>query len=687
MSSSAGSDAFTIIALLIISLLVLLLLRNYLPLRSSPAYLILPIFLSLALPASIILLVPIDLASSATTEDESAKGIWLPERVLLVAWRITYWLTFVLTWFILPLLGDFIDAGYREINDRLVYSLRTNARYQAIVLGCGIVGLVYIIIDYGFDLTAVKGLVVALAYVWGLTLAIYLMGHGLVAVPRRMFRNANISGSLRRLQSQAPKLHEQLDDAIATLEELEAQVTQLQQRKTGTARDYHEWIEDLVDMTSLPEGRVTTNPIMADAAAKVPAVITDRYLADLGRRLGRAKHQRARRIEEWDRLVQKAADLQAILDSKASKKLSFGRSTPHSSFLERASFITPYMRYHLYVHALPAMRIAIGSLFSLASVSIIWSEIIKFPAPQLSVISLTVVHHPNQEDYKVGFGGQLVASAWILYMCACALASFSDVPVWGNRALVRRNTYAEHACWYAGQIAKLTVPLSYNFLTFLSRDIHQKTVFYHFLGRLINLTPLGKGFDYFFPIFILVPVCATLFNLYGRVKRIFGFGVMEDDDDEDNPSGFGTGGWREGRDLIDRDIHGRSGPVHSSTLGLSPRPSTDIDRSRAAPTLWVPPAERRVTERNPQPSLPRSQRPDLDAEPPEENFFQLFGRRVKNSIDTIETPRWMQNSGNGSGGPSFKRPKWMGGPGNNEGRSSSFGRIFGGQGTSGQVRL
>ena len=590
------------------------------------------------------------------------------------------------TRFILPFLGEFVDAGYRELKDRIIYSLRSNARYQGIVLGCGIVGLVYMIFSYGFDLTAIKALVVALAYVWGLFLAIYLMGHGLVAVPRRLFRNASISGSLRRIQSQAPKVHEKLEDAVFRLEELEAQVTQLQQRKTGTARDYQEWIEDLVDMTSLPESRVATAPVMADASAQVPAVITDRYLADLGRRLARAKHQRARRTEEWDQLVQSAADLQAILDSKASKSLSFGRASPHSSFFERTTFITPYIRYHLYVHLIPALRIVLGALFSLASLSIIWSEIIKFPAPHLSAVSLTVVHHPSQEDYKVGIGGQIIASAWVLYMCACALVSVNDVPVWGNRALVRRNTYSEHACWYAGQIAKLTVPLSYNFLTFLPRNIHQNTVFYHFLGRLINLTPLGKGFDYFFPIFILVPVCATLFNLYGRVKNVLGFGVMEDEDEEDNPSGYGTGGWREGRDLIDRDIQGRTGPGGSATLGLSPRPSTNIERPRAAPTLWVPPAERAGRQRSPQPGYSRGQPPPLDPEPPEENFFQLFGRRVKNTIDNVETPKWMQNSDN-RGGPSFKRPKWMGGSGDNEGRSSSFGRMFGGQSSQGQVRL
>jgi hypothetical protein len=98
-ASSAGSNIFACLALLTISLLVLLILRYYLPLRTTPSYLLVPIFLALALPASIILLVPIDLASSARVDTHGSGGIWLPPRVVLVAWRIAYWLCFALTWY------------------------------------------------------------------------------------------------------------------------------------------------------------------------------------------------------------------------------------------------------------------------------------------------------------------------------------------------------------------------------------------------------------------------------------------------------------------------------------------------------------------------------------------------------------------------------------------------------------
>lgn len=97
-TSSSGSDAFLVLALLAITVAVLLLLRHYLPLRTTPAYLTFPIFLALALPASIVLLVPIDLASVGGQDEGTSRGIWLPSSALMVMWRITYWLTFALTW-------------------------------------------------------------------------------------------------------------------------------------------------------------------------------------------------------------------------------------------------------------------------------------------------------------------------------------------------------------------------------------------------------------------------------------------------------------------------------------------------------------------------------------------------------------------------------------------------------------
>lgn len=301
---------------------------------------------------------------------------------------------------------------------------------------------------------------------------------------------------------------------------------------------------------------------------------------------------------------------------------------------------------------------AFGGLFALASACIVWSEIIKVPFPKLSVIRVSVVHHWVGDKAQVGFAGQVISAFWICYMCTAALSSMTEIKVWRGRALVKRNTGHEAAFWFASQVAKLSVPLSYNFLTFLSSEVYEKTIFYAFLGQYVDVTPLGKWFDNFFPIALLVPVLAALFGLYGRVKRIFtGVDIIEDE--EDNPTGYGTGSWREGRDLIARELGG------NSTQRRSGAATTNGATGRAAPILSIPAIQdsaatlSRSPVRSPANNnrRPGQTQPRFTDEPPEDdNIFAIIGHRMKNTVDSFETPQWFQDIGQG-----IKKPKWMGG--------------------------
>ncbi|AEO57720.1 hypothetical protein MYCTH_2304247 [Thermothelomyces thermophilus ATCC 42464] len=718
--SQAPSLGVALVALFCISVVVLLILRHYLPLRTTPAFLLVPVFFALWLPASMVLLVPIDLASSAMTDNIDARGIWLDERTLRVSWRITYWLTFALTWFILPILGEYSDSGYREPKAKLLDSLRANAQYYGIVFGSGALGLIYVLISYGHFSESLKSTVMALAYCWGLILVIYLMGHGLVSIPRRLFRNANISGRLRRIQAQAPKIYEKMEDSIVDVEDLELQVAELSRRKGGSASLFQDWIEELADMTNLPESPPGRASILRGSGnpSPLPNVITAKYLAELTRRLVRAKHARSRYVSEWNRLLEDAVKTQAILDSAASKKLDFGRASPHAGFWDRHTIFTPYTRYLFHYHFVPYLQIALAAVLSLASVCIVWSELVKGLFPQLSVIRYSVVHHQVAGKGQVGFAGQVIAALWMVYMCAAALISITEVKVWRGRALVRRNTAHESAFWYASQVARLSVPLTYNFMTFLG-VIYRDTVFYDFLGQLINLTPLGKWFDYLFPAFILLPVCATLFGLYGRVKRVVSFGVVdaldneeEEDDVADRGSSAAFGAWREGRDLIERELNGTLAAVRARRADVVNSSGGGNGRTgRSAPVLSIPRAGQTPTPFGTSPAAgsaatpSRSRRAQANtstrtvgrAEPlpadegDDENFFEALGHRVKNTIDTLDTPKWLQDLGQG-----IKKPKWMGG---HEGQSGSgshnvgrgggadIRRWFGGGNDEGRIRL
>ena len=526
-----------------------------------------------------------------------------------------------------------------------------------------------------------KSLVMALAYCVGLIQAVLLLGHGLVTVPRHFFRN--YENRLRRLQTKVPMVKEKLDDAVLELEDLNKHVEELKSRKRGLSRDMEDWIDEIADGGQDPI-LIPSSIIPSHTRAQpVPAIITEGYLADTARRLNRAQHKVVRFTYEKNHLVDDAHHLQRIIDSRTSQSLELSGDT--RGVWARINILSPYMRYLLHSKVMPVIRIIYGIFLALASLSIVWSELVKTIAPQISIISLTIVRYFDDEP-KVGFSGQVIAFLWIMYMCTCTLSSLQDIKVWGNRALVRRNTYYESATWYSLQVAKLTVPLTYNFLTFTPPKVHRETIFYKFLGQLINLTPLGKGFDYFFPILILIPAAATLFHLYSKVRKVFGYGVFEDDEED---SSDGTGTWREGRRLIESEIRDRD---QANFSGAPNRSYTDVSADESRPergrsTVYVPPGENRgAAERQ----AARLAAATQAAEAADENVFSGFAQRVRNTIETVDRPDWLPEFG--------KRPKWMGGDGNvqgGQGQSSSnnesngINRLFGSgrSSSNGRIRL
>lgn len=479
---------------------------------------------------------------------------------------------------ILPFLGEWFDSGHRSFRARAKDSIRSNAQYQFILFGSALIGLIYVYFQEGLDFNTLKTLAMALAYVWGLLLAIYLMGHGLVALPRNLFRSANYGTVIRRLELRAPRVWDEQSEALANVQIIEATVRKIGKRRNSIPPELREWVDEISDSVGDVEAGV---PLMLaseqDTVSKIPVVITERYLADVTRRLNRARHRYARFSSEWARLLQSAADTQTIINSAASKKLEFTtRATMSTTPPLTYRFVTPRVRYHIYLHILPTLRRCLAAACAAASVSIITSELTKSFIPSFSIVSRTIflTRPSSSSPLAIGFGRQCTVAAWISYMCICAISTLSSMPTWRQRALVPRNTQGESAAWYSYQIARLTVPLAYNFLTFLPKSARQETIFYHLLGRWIDLTPLGKGFDYVFPVFILIPVCATVFNVYDRVGRMCGCtSTSSEGGDTDEVGRDGSGAWAEGRQLIERelstsDLYGLSASSPSSTTGL-----------------------------------------------------------------------------------------------------------------------
>ena len=161
--------AWGVIGSLIVAAFVMYLLYRY----SHPDnHLIvnLTVFVSWSLTiSSLSFLLPIDLLPEA-------------HRTMFPVWSAVYWSAFVLTWFTIPLLQGYFEAGDFTFKDRMMSSLKDNLKFYGIVGALFVIFIVYIAIKENLHGKQLLGFCICLSNAWGLMLSVLLLGYGLVEV-------------------------------------------------------------------------------------------------------------------------------------------------------------------------------------------------------------------------------------------------------------------------------------------------------------------------------------------------------------------------------------------------------------------------------------------------------------------------------------------------------------------------
>lgn len=451
-----------------------------------------------------------------------------------------------MTWAILPGLQGFVDSGYYGTTRKIADSFRRNAKYQLVLLVVGGVGLVYVILSSGLSFGSLKALAIALSHSYALVLALWLMGHGFINLPRRLWVEANSAECLRHFYQQAMPANDAIAEALSDYADIAAEVMAL--RPFRDIGQYAPWIDELLSKVEAGPGIPLTNhtsstPVTGHARNQVDrSMINDDYLSSLTSRFKTARNRLIRYDADWQKLLREASRVEDIFNSKESSALVFRfKKTP----------LPPRAAFWYYSIIRPQLQRFFAVFFAALSIVIVWSEITH--GTVLSIVNISM-------KYTTGFWQQTLSSLFLGYMCACALSSLTRIRIFKVYALVYRHTDPSSLLFYAMYACRLTVPLSFNFITLItSRD----SVFEDFLGKFINLTPLGKYFNDWLPRFILIPMLMTVFHVYDRVRDYFGFGLSFDDDEEQDYDEQGRplhGSVVEGKHLIRRALTDMSYP-------------------------------------------------------------------------------------------------------------------------------
>lgn len=589
-----------------------------------------PLFLAVYIPCSIVILVPVDLLSSS---QNSHPLFYLSERVRLVLWRIIYWLAFVLTWLIMPVLQYYCESGYHEPWKRFKDALRRNARFQLSMLGAGVIGLIYVILTSGLSPGSIKALVIALSHCYALLLAIWLLGHGLVNVPRALWQEAEPRDLLQSRYKNASRVSDIFAESQATYANVAAEIKALAPYKDC---EYLDWIDELLD--EVHDG--PTVPRTGYSQTTVDrSIINEQYLSSLASRYYKAKARTIRYEADWQKLLKDCSKAEDIINARLEGKSLVFRFAKTS--------LPPRMAYIYFTIVQPKLLKLLAMLLAAMSAILVWSEATH--GTFLSVVNIMVSN-------SHGVGQQLLSTLILGFMCVCDFASLTSIRIFNVYALVHRSSDTSSLIFYAMYACRLTVPLSYNYLTLVSS---KESVFEEFLGKSINLTLLGKYYNDMLPRLVIIPVLLTLFHFYDRIKNLLGFGMAFDDEqDEDGTSGSVI----EGRALVERALtdprsHYAISNIIPPSDSSGPRCSFDRfeDRSRSLPR------EPRASE-SPQPRQSQQEHRVLGRNQPTERanealnnvkfFFGSLGRQVQERFEELtqrnsdsQLPRWSRLNG------------------------------------------
>ncbi|KAI3424225.1 hypothetical protein D9Q98_009581 [Chlorella vulgaris] len=514
---------FTIVALPLVACGVFWALRT-LPSRNAGWLVRLDVGLAWFAALATLILVPTDVAAALAQRPSGTLAVW---------WRVAYWYGFIVQMLVLPLHMEFTRRGEFGLKDRLLAAARYNLLYYALLLAVAVAGLLLLLFSGRLQPANVVGFCIASSNAYGLIAAIFLLGYGLVAVPRQLWNTSDRRGEQRRVchtagqqAERAQQAHRRVSAAVLTV------------RRASVLFAAHDPLRPLMDQVLGLAASIGPG-FKLDAGVQVPDEteldVFDRAdLASLRRQLKAA-------LQDWER--ERALYLEAVHAhlrlQQVVARLEAG--VPADAPLrERLRWLWDWHGHFLAFRLLAALAALCSLSYVVAEATIAWS------LPNLSVVSAAL--HATAGAAVVT---ELLCFLFLAYPCACAYYSLYRLGRFAFYRMVPGHTDAYSLCYSALLMCRFAAPLAFNFMAAIAmpeRRGHTRpdvtsTVFYEEFGQLMMRQPLiGWQFTTFAPVLLVPYMLLVASGVFSRVMTMFtGGDELEFEDDWQNDGYAATG--------------------------------------------------------------------------------------------------------------------------------------------------
>jgi hypothetical protein len=486
---------------------------------------------------SIIVLVPADIWTTVSSQGSKAS--------IATLWSWSYWSTFFLTWAIVPLLQGYEDAGDFTVSKRLKTSAHQNLVFYSAVGFVGGIGVLIMIFMNKLHWNGLLALAIACSNTFGLVTGAFLLGYGLVEIPRGMWRNADMDYRQKYLTHKISRSAVKLDDAHQELSTaiVIAQATSNQMSRRDRLRPYMDVIDDML------AEMVREDPVFKPSGGRMGESDMDydqdeKSMAALRRRLRKAQSAYNRYKSDYNSYVWEALELEETVKNIQRGSDSNGRfissirpprTGPFADVLDRAEYV---WRCQLRQFVVKSSAVMLATM----SVAIVMAEATLMFEADLSLFSL-ILRGMGESEILV----QVVAFIPLVYMCVCTYFSLIRLGMMTIYYLAPKQTSSVSLLMICSMIARYAAPLCYNFLSLikLRKDDGSdlKTVFEDKMGSMTVIPYIGdERFNTFYPIFMVIYTGLLASNVLNRVMDYFGSWRYFRNHDAEDGEGFDPSG-------------------------------------------------------------------------------------------------------------------------------------------------
>ena len=197
----------SIIVELSISFVLSLLILLYFARRNTNIIIFITALICWFMNLYLIILIPYDVYYTQSDKGDIQETT---KKFIEIGYKISYWVLFVFSWFVIPVMKGYVTSGEITISKKLKASLISNVKFFAILGVIGLFAILFCIIKYGASYTFL--FVKNFSLIYGLLFYFFLLSYGMVRLPKTLFLKFKYEQYIKYLEWEINKFKKKLGE-------------------------------------------------------------------------------------------------------------------------------------------------------------------------------------------------------------------------------------------------------------------------------------------------------------------------------------------------------------------------------------------------------------------------------------------------------------------------------------------